>query len=122
MPKDVSNRCEGITKAGKPCRAAATAGGLCFFHANPKKAAELGRIGGSKKGHLGAESTEVLAAVETATDLRNMVAGLIRDVSTGKVNPRTAAGLVPLFSLQLRTIEVVDLDTRLRKLEQSINR
>jgi hypothetical protein len=122
MPIRVPNRCAGITNAGKPCRAAATEGGLCFFHANPKKASELGRIGGSKKGTPGVESTEALAAVETATDLKNLVARLIADVSTGKVNPRTAAGLVPLLGLQLRTIEVADLDVRVKKLERASNR
>ena len=46
------SRCEAQTKNGKPCRAAATAGGLCFFHANPDKAAELGRIGARKNGRV----------------------------------------------------------------------
>jgi len=46
-------RCQGQTKAGKPCRAAATSGGLCYFHANPNKAAELGRIGGRNKDSSG---------------------------------------------------------------------
>jgi len=41
--KQNGSRCKARTKAGKPCRAAATAGGLCFFHANPEKASELGR-------------------------------------------------------------------------------
>jgi hypothetical protein len=45
---DSNSRCQGQTKGGKPCRAAATEGGLCFVHANPKKAAELGRVGGRK--------------------------------------------------------------------------
>jgi hypothetical protein len=27
-------------------------GGLCFFHANPNKAVELGRIGGKKNGQI----------------------------------------------------------------------
>jgi Family of unknown function (DUF5763) len=46
-----TRRCQALTKAGKPCRAAATEGGLCFFHANPSKAVELGRIGGLKNRH-----------------------------------------------------------------------
>jgi hypothetical protein len=118
MRKSISNRCAGTTKAGKPCQAAATEGGLCFFHANPNKASELGRIGGGKRRKPGVENTEVLAAVETAVDVKNLVSRLIVDVSTGKVNPRAAAGLVPLLGLQLRTIEVADLEVRLRKLEQ----
>ncbi|MGA8311871.1 MAG: hypothetical protein WB755_17690 [Terriglobales bacterium] len=94
-----------------------------FFHANPNKASELGRIGGRRRSSLSVQSTEALAAVETAIDLKNMVARLIADVSTGKLHPRTAAGLVPLLGLQLRTIEIADYDVRLRKLEQgALNR
>jgi hypothetical protein len=116
----VSNRCAAKTKFGKPCRAAPTDGGLCFFHANPNKASELGRIGGSKKRKPGVENTDALVAVETATDVKTMVARLITDIMTGKVDRRTTAGLVPLLGLALRTIEIADYDPRLRKLEQAV--
>jgi hypothetical protein len=43
--KDRDHQCKAKTKARQRCRAAATAGGLCFFHANPDKASELGREG-----------------------------------------------------------------------------
>jgi hypothetical protein len=38
-----------MIKARNRCRAFATEGGLCFFPADSNKAAELGRVGGSKK-------------------------------------------------------------------------
>jgi hypothetical protein len=122
MPNDKSNRCAGITKTGKPCQAAATDGGLCFFHANPNKASELGRIGGRKKHNPGVENTEA-PEVKTAIDLQNLVERLIADVWTRKLDPRTAGGLVPLLGLRLRTLEIFDLDVRLKKLEQgALNR
>jgi hypothetical protein len=68
------------------------------------------------------DDSQVLEAPESAADVKNLVARLIREVSTGKVNPRTAAGLVPLLNLSLRAIEIADLDVRLRKLEQAGNR
>jgi hypothetical protein len=49
IPQNSSSRCKALTTQGKPCRAAATEGGLCFFHANPNKAVELGRIGGKQE-------------------------------------------------------------------------
>jgi len=52
--------CKALTKKGQPCRAAATAGGLCFFHANPNKASELGRIGGRSNGKFLANNSEPL--------------------------------------------------------------
>jgi hypothetical protein len=41
ISKNKNTRCSGRTQKGEPCRAAATPGGLCFFHANPNKASEL---------------------------------------------------------------------------------
>ena len=40
--------CKAQTKAGGACHAPAVEAGLCFFHANPEKLAELGRQGGQK--------------------------------------------------------------------------
>ena len=116
------NRCAGKTKAGKPCRAAATAGGLCFFHANPNKASELGRIGGSKRRPAGTEPSDEFPAAATAAELRDLGTRLIADILAGRINPRTAAGLVPLMNLQLRAVEVAGLETRLNKLEHDFAR
>ena len=44
----VKSRCKARTKAGEPCSAAPREGGLCYLHANPNKATELGRAGSEK--------------------------------------------------------------------------
>jgi hypothetical protein len=111
-------RCKGQTKAGKPCGAAATAGGLCFFHANPSKAAELGRIGGRSSRLAAAESGDPLPTLDNVPALRIAGARLIADILAGKVPLRFAAGLAPLMNLQLRAIESSSLDLRLAKLEK----
>lgn len=113
------NRCKGRTKAGKPCGAAATDGGLCFFHANPSKASELGRIGGRSKRHAAAVSGDPLPTLDSAVALREVAGRLIADVIAGKVHPRIAAVLPPLINLQLQAINIADLEQRLAKLEQS---
>jgi len=115
------SRCQGQTKSGNPCRAAATAGGLCYFHANPNKAFELGRIGGSKRGHA-VESAEPLQIVDNAIAVRDAVARLIADVHSGKVHPKVAAGLAPLMNLQLRAIETSNLELRVEKLEKLLTK
>lgn len=117
-PSNPNPRCEALAKSGKPCRAAATAGGLCFFHANPNKASELGRIGGRSKRYSAAESVDPLPKLETAVAVRDTVARLIEDVYSGKLHPRIAAGLAPLLTLQLRAIQTTDLGRRLAKLEK----
>ena len=92
------SRCKAKTTSGDPCRAAATEGGLCFFHANPNKAAELGRIGGQKKGHAGAEAAAPLPTLDTALAVRDTVARLIEDLHSGKLHPKMASGLSSLLS------------------------
>jgi hypothetical protein len=100
-----SSPCQALTKKGKPCQAAATEGGLCFFHGNPKKAAELGRMGGKKKRRVMDGDVDPLPPLESANAVREVVARLIAEVYAGRMNPRTAAGLAPLMNLQLRAIE-----------------
>ncbi len=114
------HRCKAKTKLDNPCRAAATSGGLCYFHANPKRASELGRIGGRRKRLFAAENSDPLPKLETATAVRDPVAQLVADVHAGKMNSRVAANLAPLLSLQLRAIETTDLERRLAKMERSL--
>lgn len=111
-------RCKGRTKKGKPCQAAATAGGLCFFHANPNKAAEMGRIGGRKNRHVTAGAADPLPVLDNALAVRETVARLIADVYSGKPAPTIAAGLAPLLNLQLRAIETADLVQKVAELER----
>lgn len=107
-----------LAKSGKRCQAAATAGGLCFFHANPNKASELGRIGGRSKRDAVSESMDPLPTLDNVIAVRDTVARLIADVYAGRINPRTAAGLAPLMNLQLRAIETTDLERRLAAVEK----
>jgi hypothetical protein len=116
--KGRKSRCKAQTKAGKPCRAAATEGGLCFFHANPNKASELGRIGGRSKRPSAAEPVDPLPKLETAIAVRDALAQLIADLHAGRLNPRIASGLAPLLSLQMRAIETTDLERRVAKMEE----
>jgi hypothetical protein len=77
--KNLDRCCKARAKSGKPCRAAATAGGLCFFHANPNKASELGRIGGRSKRHAAAEIADPLPVLDSAIAVRDTLARLIAD-------------------------------------------
>jgi len=110
--------CKATTKNGTQCRAAATSGGLCFFHANPNKASELGRIGGQKNRRaIIAETAEPLPRLNSATAVREVVARLVDDIYSRKLDPRIGSGLAPLLNLQLRAIESSDLERRIAILE-----
>jgi hypothetical protein len=93
---------------------------LCFFHANPNKASELGRIGGRSKRLALVEDSDPLPKLETALAVRDAVAKLIADVHAGKLHPRVASSLAPLLNLQLRAIETTELERRLAKVERLV--
>ena len=116
--KNLESRCKAKTKKGKACRAAATDGGLCFFHANPKKASELGRIGGRSKRPTVPENAEPLPTLNSAVAVRDTVDRLIADVYAGKLHPKIAGGLAPLLQLQLRALDATDVEQRITKLER----
>jgi hypothetical protein len=113
-------RCKAKTKSGKRCRAAATEGGLCFFHANPNKAAELGRIGGKSKRQFADETEDPLPTLNNPLAIQDTVSRLIGEIYEGKLNPKIASGLAPLLNLQLRAIETTDLERRIVKLEKKL--
>ena len=119
MNKNQAHRCKGKTKLGKPCRAAATEGGLCYFHANPDKASELGRIGGRSKGPAAASDLDI-AALKTADAVLDATARLISDLRAERVRPSIAGAIAPLLNLQLRAIQATNHEARLATIEQKL--
>jgi len=114
------NRCQGRTKSDRPCRAAATASGLCFFHANPNKASELGRKGGRRNRQVMAHDPDPLPALNTAKSVRDFVARLTAEVYSGETHPSVARGLAPLLHLQLRVLHDAEVEERFALLEKKL--
>jgi len=109
--KRKQTRCEAHTKAGKPCRAPAMEGGrLCFLHANPAQARHLGRLGGLKNRHSFPEAVDSLPAASTAAEVLKNATQIMNDVYAGKVQPKVAISLAPFLSLQLRAVEILELE------------
>jgi hypothetical protein len=117
MDTKQSARCSALTKAGKPCPAPATPTGLCFFHDNPEKAVELGRRGGLKNRHVRPHEDVEMPPLNTAEDVRGMLAKLAQDVRNRRVDPRVASSLSQLATTLLKAIEVADIEKRLAVLE-----
>jgi hypothetical protein len=118
-PERDNKRCKGTTRTGMPCRAAATEGGLCFFHSNPNKAAELGRIGGTKNRYAFVAEDRPPLAIESVKEVQTTLTRLIDEVYSLKLSPKTAAGLAALLNLQWRVIRSTDLEKRILRLEQA---
>ena len=114
-------RCKGTKKNGTACTAWATEGGLCYFHANPDKAAELGRNGGRRRQHTFEQPTEPVAPPESAAEVRRMLAEVMADIRAGKMDPKlgTTLGYVGTALLRGGTMWP-RMDRRLRCREWSL--
>jgi len=76
-------------------------GGLCYFHSNPDKAAELGRNGGRRRKQTYEQVTRDIAPPESAADVRRMLA----EVKAGKMDPKVANTVAYLATVLLRAYE-----------------
>jgi hypothetical protein len=111
--------CQGKTKTGAACRAAAGPGGLCFFHANPDSARALGQIGGRKNRRSAGVDLQVPDNM-TAVDLRNVTVQAIRLLLSGELQAREASALAQLCNSLYRVIQTADLETRVATLEEQV--
>jgi len=98
-------------------------GGLCYFHANPDKAAELGRNGGRRRKHTYQKATEQIAPPESAADVKRMLAETMAEVKAGKMKHCLCAGdlrcrEIGEWRCQISAIDTIDL-WRLRSMERS---
>lgn len=114
-----TSSCSAKRKDGRPCRAAATEGGLCYFHANPNKASELGQLGGRKNRRRMIEMNP-LPALESAEAIRATLERVISEAYSGQLPARTAAILGPLLNGLQRAIESTEYEQRLKQMEQRL--
>src|SRR5262245_39962828 len=117
QPNHVPGRCRALTKAGEPCSVAATASGLCYLNEDPKRAAEMGRRGGLQNRRVVPDETTEMSPLNTADDVRRMLAKLALDVRARRVEPKVAASVSQIASTLLKAIETAELEQRLSKLE-----
>ena len=112
-------QCEHKKRNGKRCGARALIGqNRCAMHAQPGRAAELGRKGGRRRAVYSPTDLREFAAPKTAADLRELLAESIIEIRAGKLDPRVAA-LGYLGASYLRALEVSDVESRLDALEAS---
>ena len=110
-------QCKATTSSGARCKAKPHKCGLCFFHSDPKKAAELGRKGGRRNRHTYEAAPEHVAVPESAGDVKRMLAETMADIRAGRMDPKLGSTLGYLGTALLRAFEVADFEERLEKLE-----
>jgi len=111
--------CKAMTASGHRCKAKPHKDGLCFFHSDPQRAAELGRKGGRRRAAFKLDELREFEAPRTAAGLRDLLAQSIIEIRTGMLDPKLANSISYLGTGFLRALEVSDLEARLLALETS---
>src|SRR5664279_1677465 len=110
-------RCKATTSSGGRCKAKPHKDGLCFFHSDPKKAAELGRKGGRRNRHTYETPLQPVAVPESAGDVKRILAETMAEIRAGRMDPKLGSTLGYLGMGLLRAFEVADFEQRLERLE-----
>ena len=110
--------CKGKTRTGAACRAPASSGGLCFFHANPDSAKALGQIGG-RKNRRSVVDLQVPDNM-TAADVCKVTGQAIRLLLSGELRAREASALAQLCNSLYRVIPTAELEARVTMLEEQV--
>jgi hypothetical protein len=99
-------RCKAIATSGQPCKAKPHKDGLCLFHSDPAKAAELGRKGGLRRQRTYDQSDEPVAPLESAADVKRMLAETMAGVLAGSLDPKIGSSVAYVATVLLRAYEV----------------
>jgi hypothetical protein len=118
---DHENYCSGKTKQGQPCRAAATETGYCFFHTNPGRVAELGRLGGRKNRHVVDVDLRPLPPMDTAEGFRSALDQIAGELYAGRLPPKTAAAMAQLMNTRLRAMGMDDIEQKVKEIETRLD-
>ena len=111
--------CKAKTKAGNPCKAIPFASGLCAFHADPRRAAQLGRMGGQKNRRLIADSaSDAISAPRTAEDVKNLLAETMAGIHARRLDPKIGNVMAYLGTALLNALETAELEQRIAALEK----
>ena len=111
-------QCKATTSSSDRCKARPHKNGLCFFHSDPKRAAELGRKGGRRNRHTYEAPLRPVIVPESAADVKRMLAETMADIRAERMDPKLGSTIGYLGMALLRAFEVADFERRLEQLEQ----
>ena len=118
-----NGKCQAKTKAGGPCAAPVAHGGnYCALHADPERAAQLGRKGGTKNRKVYEPNEWEGSAPQNASDVKNLLADAMAEIRRGRMDPKLGTTLGYLGTSLLKAIETSDIEERLEKLEHGLKK
>jgi general stress protein YciG len=115
--------CGAKTKAGKACKAVAVKRGLCAFHADPQRAAQLGRKGGRKnRRYLPQGEVNPVPPPRTAREVKDLLAETLADIHAGRREPKVASVMAYVGTALLNAIKTAEMEERIASLERASKR
>lgn len=118
----MKNKCKARTKANKPCKVRAVTKGLCAFHADPTRAAKLGRIGGKRNRRHPLRSEPPTNPPTTVKELKELLSIAISQIHAGQLDPKIGGVVASVGNVLLKAFEISDLEGRIVALESSNER
>ena len=113
-------RCKTIAKSGKPCKAAPTESGLCFFHSHPNKAAELGSIGGKRNRRPSAGDADPLPPLDGATSVVDNLDRIYDGVRMGVIAPKVATTLLQVITAKERITDKRVIERQMAEMQDDL--
>ena len=98
-------QCKATTPSGERCKAKPHKDNLCFFHSEPKKAAELGRKGGKANRHTFVTPSQEIVPPESVGNVKRMLAHTMAAVLSGKIDPKLGTTVAYMGIALLRAYE-----------------
>ena len=101
-----NGKCRATTKAGRQCAAPVIRGGIyCALHADPERAAELGRKGGARNRKVYVDGKQEVSIPKSVGDVKNMLAETMAGVRSGTIDPKIGTTIAYVASALLRAFE-----------------
>lgn len=117
--------CKGVTADGSRCRAAALPkSDFCFFHdaSKAKERRDAQALGGRQNRARTLDATVSDVKIKDCGDILALLSETINQVRTGAIDPRVANSVGYLANIAIRVFEQRDMETRIERLEDIIER
>jgi hypothetical protein len=122
-PKEqkMAEKCGAKTKRGTDCLAAAVKGtSLCGLHGDPKRAAELGRMGGLRNRHYVDPEPVIINPPKTPEDVTNVLCRVMVDLRAKKMDPKIAHTLTYMTRVLIEAFAATNMQKELESLRQQL--
>jgi len=115
-----THNCRAKTKVGKPCKAVAVNGDFCAFHADPQRAAELGRMGGRKNRRYASPSeASPVRPPQTAREVKDLLAEALAGIHAGRLEPKVVSVMAYVGTALLNAMKTTEMEERIAALERA---